>query len=316
MKRVLTSGYISLDHIVKIKSPARVGFTSIITNKTAGDIQFGGCSVNIAYALSRLGISSTPILRVGSDYEQTGLRAFLEGGGVDTSAITTVPEERTSQCYLVQDNEGQHITLYYPGSMDGIYAKPLPDSIFEGAALGVLTVGARCDNEEFLRKCKAHSVPLVFGMKGDMEAFPKDFLSELLHYCGIIFTNECEREEIEAMLGCPITGFFERGRAEIIVTTLGEKGSRVFWKDGGAVREAHVPIYRGTKLVDTTGSGDGYISGFLYGYLNGKSPEACGRLGAVLSSFIIEQEGCCTGAPDERALCERHESYLLDCGGN
>lgn len=316
MKRVLTSGYISLDHIVKIKSPARVGFTSIIENRTCADIQFGGCSVNIAYALARLGVPATPILRVGSDYESAGLRAFLEAGGVDTTAVTFVPEERTSRCYLVQDNQGQHITLYYPGSMAGIYAKPLPDSHFAGVALGVMTVGARCDNEEFLLKCKAHGVPLVFGMKGDMEAFPRDFLMDLLRCCRIIFTNECERESIEAALGRGITGFLGRGGAEIVVTTLGAEGSLVYWRDGGALKEARVPIYRRANVVDTTGSGDGYISGFLYGYLGGKNPEECGRLGSVLSSFIIEQEGCCTGAPDEAALLARYEIYRADCGGN
>jgi len=316
MKRVLTSGYVSLDHIVRIKSPARVGFTSIVANGTCGDIRFGGCSVNIAYALSKLGVPATPILRVGSDYESTGLRAFLEDGGVDTSAIASVPGERTSRCFLVQDDRGQHITLYHPGAMDGAYAGPLPDSHFSGAALGVLTVGARCDNEEFLRQCGAHGVPLVFGMKGDMEAFPRDFLKELLCLSRIIFTNECEREAIEALMGCPILDYIERGAAEIVVTTLGEKGSTVHWRSADVIRSAPIPIYRRANVVDTTGSGDGYISGFLYGYLNGRSPEDCGRLGSVLSSFIIEQEGCLTGAPDERALLERYEIYEADCGGN
>ena len=170
-KRVLTSGYISLDHIVKIKSPARVGFTSIIENKTCGDIQFGGCSVNIAYALARLGLPATPILRVGSDYESTGLRAFLEAGGVDTSAVTSVPEERTSQCYLVQDNEGQHITLYYPGSMAGVYAKPLPDAHFAGAALGVMTVGARCELSLLARSSWLAGHVLVAGRLREGRAF-------------------------------------------------------------------------------------------------------------------------------------------------
>ena len=76
----LTSGYVSMDHMVKIKSPARIGFTSLIANKTNMDIYYGGCSVNIAYALCRLGLSAMPILRVGDDYETNGFKAFLENG--------------------------------------------------------------------------------------------------------------------------------------------------------------------------------------------------------------------------------------------
>ena len=64
---VLTSGYVSMDHIIKIASPAKVGFTSLVTNKSNARIFYGGCSVNIAYALSRLGMVSLPVLRVGGD---------------------------------------------------------------------------------------------------------------------------------------------------------------------------------------------------------------------------------------------------------
>ena len=51
---VLTSGYVSMDHIIKIATPAKVGFTSLVTNKSNSKIFYGGCSVNIAYALCRL----------------------------------------------------------------------------------------------------------------------------------------------------------------------------------------------------------------------------------------------------------------------
>lgn len=301
----LTSGYVSMDHMVKIKSPARIGFTSLIANKTNMDIYYGGCSVNIAYALCRLGLSAMPILRVGDDYETNGFKAFLENGNVPTDAISMVHGERTSVCYLLQDNMGQHITLFYPGAMDGIHSKPLDDGLFEDAGMGVLTVGARCDNEEFFHKCKQHGVPLVFGMKGDMDAFPPDFLDELLHYCKIIFTNECERDSIEKIFGKDILTLFNEGNAEIIVTTLGRDGSRCYTKTPHGIEQVEIPICDCARVEDTTGSGDAFMAGFLYGYHNGLSTEQCAKLGTVLSSFIIEKEGCCTNAPTLPELEER-----------
>lgn len=312
---VLTSGYVSMDHMVKIKSPAKIGFTSLISNRTNADIYYGGCSVNIAYALSRLGLRAMPMIRVGEDYEKIGFKRFLEEGNVPTDAITTVPEEKTSVCYLLQDNNGEHITLFYPGAMDGVYSKPLDPAHFENARMGVITVGARCDNEEFFARCKEANVPLAFGMKGDMEAFPPDFLSELLHYCKIIFTNECEREEIERLYQKSLLSLFTEGNAEIIVTTLGKAGSRCCWKTAGGVREVVVPICDRGKPEDTTGSGDAYISGFLYGYLAKEPMEVCAQLGTVLSSFIIEKEGCCTGAPDLAALKERLDAFQKELRG-
>ena len=84
---VITSGYVSMDHIVKIKSPSKIGFTSLVTNKTNSKIYYGGCSVNIAYALCKLGLKSMPILRVGEDYEELGFKKFLEEGNVPIEGI-------------------------------------------------------------------------------------------------------------------------------------------------------------------------------------------------------------------------------------
>lgn len=308
---VITSGYVSMDRIVKLQSPARVGFTSLISNKTSADICYGGCSVNISYDLCRLGVNSMPIMRVGDDYEEIGFKGFLEQAGISQEATELVAGERTSVCYLLQDNEGQHITLFYPGAMDGKFVRPLPDSIFAGTRLGVMTVGSRPDNEEFFRMCKKHNVPLVFSMKGDMDAFPREFLDELLHYSAIIFTNEVEREAIEQIFGSSMENLLEEGNCRLLITTLGKDGSKCYDKENGRIRETFVPICTcgGRPVADTTGSGDAFVAGFLYGFLRDRSPRECAMLGTVLSSYVIEEEGCCTGAPDEAGLLERFRQF-------
>ena len=73
---VLTSGYVSLDHIIKVLTPVKKGCTSIIANADHNRIQYGGCSVNIAAALSMLGINTLPLIRVGEDFEQSGFKCF------------------------------------------------------------------------------------------------------------------------------------------------------------------------------------------------------------------------------------------------
>lgn len=303
---VITSGYVSMDRIVKLLSPAQVGFTSLIENGTCSDICYGGCSVNISYDLCRLGVASVPIMRVGGDYEEIGFRRFLEEAGISLEATTVIPEERTSVCYLLQDNEGQHITLFHPGAMDGRLARPLPDELFTGARLGVMAVGSRADNELFLAMCKKHELPLVFSMKDDMDAFPRELLEELLHYSSIIFTNEVERDTIESMFAMDMTSLLEEGNCQLLVTTLGKDGSKCYYKENGQLREVFAPVCEHRRLQDTTGTGDAYVAGFLYGYLKGKAPLECAMLGTVLSSYVLEEEGCCTGAPTEEQLLERY----------
>ena len=60
-------------------------------------------------------------------------------------------------------------------------------------------------------------------MKDDFDAFPVEFLKELLQESKIIFTNEVEREIIERLYGCnTIRELFEIGNVDILVTTLGK----------------------------------------------------------------------------------------------
>ena len=79
---------------------------------------FGGCSVNISVLLAKLGVEAMALLRVGNDYSSTGFKEFLEKSNVNTSAVQVVENDRTSNCYLIQSVEGNHITLFYPGAQD------------------------------------------------------------------------------------------------------------------------------------------------------------------------------------------------------
>jgi len=303
---ILTSGYVSMDHIIKIDSPAKIGFTSLVTNQSNTQIFYGGCSVNIAYGLCRLGVRALPILRVGDDFEENGFKQFLTEGRVPLDGITKIPDEKTSVCYLIQDNHHDHITIFYPGAMAGKYTREMNEDLFKNTRLGVITVASREDNEEFFHKCRKYDVPIVFGMKDDFEAFPKEFLIELLTESKIIFTNEVERGIIENLYGIDdITELFSVGRAEVIVTTLGKEGSVCFTRTNSGICRKQIGICPVENVVDATGSGDGYITGFLYGYLKGYEPKYCCQLGGAFSSFILQAEGCCTNMPTEEQLLEK-----------
>lgn len=304
--KVLSSGYVSMDHIIKINTPAKIGRTSIVTNKTNTLIYYGGCSVNIAAALCKLGIQTMPLLRVGGDYESNGFKAFLNENEIPTEGIKVLAEEVTSTCYLIQDNDGNHITIYYPGAMDNRYSTSLSDALFEDCSYGVITVAAKEDNQEFYRQCKKHKIPIAFGMKADFNAFPKEFLWELLCNSQIIFTNEAERAIIEEMYYLrSMTDLFADGKADMIITTYGKDGSRYEQRTSSGVLTGKTPACKVEEVVDATGAGDAYISGFLYGHFNGEGITTCCQLGSALSAFVLEKEGCCTNFPSQEELYNR-----------
>ena len=78
-----------------------------------------------------------------------------------------------------------------------------------------------------------------------------------------------------------------RGHSEIAVLTRSEKGSVVITEKKTHVLDAkHVE-----RVVDTTGAGDAYAAGFLYGYTRGKDLSTCARLAGGTASEIIRHYG-------------------------
>ncbi|MEG1244513.1 MAG: PfkB family carbohydrate kinase, partial [Oscillospiraceae bacterium] len=254
----IISGYVSMDRVVRINTPAKVGFTSIVNNSDNAKIYYGGCSTNIAYLLAKLNKKSLPVIRLGgNDTEEIGFLKYIKEANVSTDAVTIIDNESTSNCYMIADEDKNHITIFYPGAMDGKYSKPLDKELFFSSSLAVLTIGSYQDNVEFFNKCKQTKTPLVFGMKSDFEGFPVPLLKEILLYSEIIFTNEVEREEIERVLELSsITELFDKGNAKVIITTLGKDGSKFYEKTKNGIASGKVEAVVVNPPLDTTGCGD------------------------------------------------------------
>lgn len=313
MYDLIVSGYVSMDRVVKLEQAAHPGKTSIISDKSATAIHYGGCGMNVGVALSKLQKNVLPLIRVGDDYEETGYKDFLAKTGMDTSHIKRIPNEKTSYAYLIENPDKEHITLFYPGAMDEKYAQTYQDVPFDKARCALMTVGSQKDNAAYLRMLKTHNVPLVFGMKMDEEAFPKPFLEEILRYAKIVFMNATEAKSLCDLFHLSnIEELFEFNNVEALIITEGAQGSTCLLKGKSGIRRERVKAARPKILKDTSGSGDAYIAGFMYGYLEGKELHTCAELGSVTASFIIEEVGCTKNAPSIEALSKRHQEQFKE----
>jgi sugar/nucleoside kinase (ribokinase family) len=113
-----------------------------------------------------------------------------------------------------------------------------------------------------------------------------DFLPLVRERVDILFANE---SEACALWGCDDVGTaIEKARAEAGITclTLGPKGSVIVTGD-----ETHVVPAHPVEVVDTTGAGDLYAAGFLYGYTAGLPLPESGRLGSLAASEVISHIG-------------------------
>ncbi|MEG1060860.1 MAG: PfkB family carbohydrate kinase [Oscillospiraceae bacterium] len=302
-------GYAGIDRVIEVESFEDKAKTAIVLNKNNRNVYFGGNGSNIAYCLAKLGCGAYPIMRVGEDQDELGYIEHFGNAGVLTDGITIVKGETTSICHLIKDKNNNHLTMSYPGAMNVKYAtEAYDDKVFEQADYGIISVSTYADTVQFLQKCRQHKLPMVLAMRVDYESFPHVILKDILYESKIIFTNEVERKLIEKdYFLADITMLMVLGNAEIIVTTLGEKGCVVYEKKENAIEEVHVAITPCEKVVDTTGAGDSFISGFMYGLLNGEPVEKCAEYASTTSSFIIEKSGCITNAPTQQEMLQRNK---------
>ena len=125
-----------------------------------------------------------------------------------------------------------------------------------------------------------------------------EFLELVDKHVDILFANEHEILSLYEVEGFDDALQKVRGHCEIAALTRSEKGSVVLRGDEVHVIDA-VP---GVKVVDTTGAGDAYAAGFLYGYTQALDLATCGRLGGAMAAQVISQYGPRAEVKDVKAL--------------
>ncbi len=103
----------------------------------------------------------------------------------------------------------------------------------------------------------------------------------------IVFANEHEAMSLYQTSSLEAAIDAMEADCKLAIITLGERGSIVARK-GERVQVCAIDI---SELVDTTGAGDLYASGFLYGYTNDRSLEDCAKLGSLAAGLVIQQIG-------------------------
>ncbi|MDR0393543.1 MAG: PfkB family carbohydrate kinase, partial [Tannerella sp.] len=114
----------------------------------------------------------------------------------------------------------------------------------------------------------------------------KDLLKEIIPACvDILFSNESEAEAYTGLSAREAIDAISK-EVEVSVVTIGKEGALA--SAGGRV--IHEKALSG-KVVDTTGAGDNFAAGFLYGYSQGATMEQSVRIGSLLAGNVIEVFG-------------------------
>jgi sugar/nucleoside kinase (ribokinase family) len=114
-----------------------------------------------------------------------------------------------------------------------------------------------------------------------------DFRDLADRHVDILFANEAEIMSLTQVKSFDQAVKQIRGRCEITVLTRSEKGSVILTKE----HVVEIPAERVAQVVDTTGAGDQYAAGFLFGHTHGLTLEMCGRLGSLAAAEVIGHMG-------------------------
>lgn len=128
------------------------------------------------------------------------------------------------------------------------------------------------------------------------------FLDLVNGHVDVLFANEAEIKSLYQTSDLDTALTKVRGCCSVVAITCGGDGSYVLSGD----QRWSIGIFDLGQLVDTTGAGDLYASGFLHGYTQGESLERCGQLGALCAGQIVTQ----LGARSQGALSDLVASHL------
>ena len=254
-------------------------------------IYAGGSSANTISALASLGLKTGFIGKVGKDSEGEFLIRDFESFGVDTSNVI-VSEGRTGVAMVFVDREGRRAILLDPALNDTIKFDEIDLNYvkdFRLLHLSSFVCKVSWESFESQKRLAEEFEGIVSFDPGSVYAkFGLDKIKPLIKQTNVFMPNEIEIELL--------TGLDYREGAEVflkwcdaVVVKRGEKGCYVASDEGCY----EVPAYK-VKVVDTTGAGDAFNAGFLYGLLKGKNLEGCAKLGNYLASLCIQHVGART----------------------
>jgi nucleoside kinase len=285
-------GHTAIDHLFKVpKLPGKHNSTYI----TGHEVYFGGGAANIAAGIAILGEKCSLISSVGGDFPGSDYDHWLRSLQVAQDFVV-VEDAVTATAYVFTDESGDQETYFEWGASAVRSRMEAPELEFVHMATA---------DPDFNVRVAQKSEFASFDPGQDLLRYSPDQLEIILANIDILFSNNHEMERMCDMLGIERDALV--GSIPMVIVTRSSEGS-VLLTSGG---EHPIPAVR-VDAVDPTGAGDGYRAGFLTALRRGYDPVTCCRVGAVVSSFVVEEMGTQKNLPDWERMLVRYRKVFGD----
>jgi sugar/nucleoside kinase (ribokinase family) len=248
----------------------------------------GGSAANTIHGLAHLGVETGFVGKVGDDDMGRFFKKDMQVNKIKPVLFRSMNETGRAMALISKDSERTFAT--YLGAAVDLSTEDISYEIYKGYDYFYVE-GYLVQNREMLEKAFRLAARAGLIICLDLASYNiidenvEFFKSMISQYVDILFANE---DEIRSFTGkSPEEGALEtREICDLVVIKLGADGSFCMCNEG-MVRVGVRP----SKAIDTTGAGDLFAAGFIYGHMKGLPAEICGQMGAILAGRIIELIG-------------------------
>lgn len=289
---VVGFGALNIDKLFKVNKIAGKDEESFVINYQES---CGGSAANTIVGLARLGLNTGFVGKVADDREGRLLIDDFKGENVDTKGIIVAEEGRSGVVMGFVDSEGERALYVAPGVNDTVDFKEINLDYVGRTKFLHLTSFVGEKSFESQKKLVEHLLAHVRVSFDPGMLYAKRGLSALRPIIKRVFVMLPNEAELKLLTGMACKDGAKRLIAEgvkVVAVKLGKRGC--FVTDGN---ESHVVEPFKVKVVDTTGAGDAWNAGFLYGLITNRSLLECGKLGNFVASRCIMKMGARTGLP-------------------
>jgi len=255
----------------------------------------GGSSANTIAGIVSLGGNAAFIGKVKNDQLGKIFIHDLKAQGVHYTTRPATDGISTARCLVAVTPDAERSMATYLGATREITKSDIDEEVIANAKVTYLE-GYLWDEQhakdamrEAVRLAVKHGREISLSLSDSfcVTRHKAELLELITSNVDILFANEAEIKELLDVDNVKDAAKKLSGMCKVSAITLGSKGSVIVSGDNIYT----VPPGKGIKLVDTTGAGDLYAAGFLFGYTQGYSLDECGRIATIAASEIIQHIG-------------------------
>lgn len=286
--KVLVMGGLIVDkYFLMNKYPSR-GEDALIKDSF---YKVGGCAINVACTLKNLGIDTYPVSTIGMDENGSLIEKFLLDNNINNDCVAVERNRDTGYCMVILDHTLERTFMTYKGCEEIFSYNLISSNLMKEITFVYLTgyylLGSYAPEIlRFIKDIKKMGTSVLFDPGPLVDELEVEILGSALELCDILIPNANEVEKIKIKLDIEeeFYKWTQKQKIKYLIIKNGVKGVTAY-KDN---KKYEIPAYN-VETKDTTGAGDSFAAGCIYGFLNNLEFEkilyigsACGALNAAL----------------------------------